>query len=261
MQYMSANQVLHEMMDVISKNGNYMISICQRGDGSVDDELKQILKEIGAWMQVHGEAIYGSRPFEIANYSEECFFLRNHNCIYMINFAEEAEAAVITHLGRNSATCGKITKVTVLETGEELAFEQTEEALKVLLPAAATLKIEQDKHWINDDDKGVRYEGWYHVCNRESGDYNNDCHFSEVEGENCTFEFEGSGISYYAYCKEGYGSAEVYIDDEMVGSVDLSAPEQAQKRVFTQELPVGKHSIRIVNAGKGIISVDAFEIR
>lgn len=63
--YVPANSVVQRLVDVVSKNGNLLLSIPQRGDGSIDDTEKRILADIAAWMQVGGEAIFGSRPWRV----------------------------------------------------------------------------------------------------------------------------------------------------------------------------------------------------
>ncbi len=49
-------------MDIVSKNGNMLLNILQRPDGTIDDEALYILRELGAWFRVCGEGIYGTRP-------------------------------------------------------------------------------------------------------------------------------------------------------------------------------------------------------
>ena len=53
------------LIDIVSKNGNLMLNIPVRGDGSIDEDEQEFLRDFGAWMAVHGEAIYGTRPFTI----------------------------------------------------------------------------------------------------------------------------------------------------------------------------------------------------
>ena len=63
--YKPASQVIAMLVDVVSKNGNLLLSIPQRGDGTIDDRERQILEELAAWMDVNGEAIFGTRPWKI----------------------------------------------------------------------------------------------------------------------------------------------------------------------------------------------------
>lgn len=62
--YKGAKQVVNMLVDVISKNGNLLLSIPIKGDGTIDDKERKILAEIKAWMDINGESIYGTRPWK-----------------------------------------------------------------------------------------------------------------------------------------------------------------------------------------------------
>jgi alpha-L-fucosidase len=61
--YMSAKQVIQRLADVVSKNGNLMLNIPVRGDGSIDEKEEAILDRITAWNSANGEAIFSTRPW------------------------------------------------------------------------------------------------------------------------------------------------------------------------------------------------------
>jgi len=61
--YVPAKAVVQRLCDTVSKNGNLLLSVPVRGDGSIDADERRIVGEIGAWLRVNGEAIYGSRPW------------------------------------------------------------------------------------------------------------------------------------------------------------------------------------------------------
>ena len=63
--YKSAKSVVHTLADVVSKNGNLLLNIPVRGDGSIDEQEHSIVEQIGAWMNTHGESIYGTRPWKV----------------------------------------------------------------------------------------------------------------------------------------------------------------------------------------------------
>ncbi|WP_114791126.1 alpha-L-fucosidase [Niabella yanshanensis] len=63
--YKTAKTVIHTLADVVSKNGNLLLSVPVRGNGSIDDIERGVVEEIGQWMSMYGEAIYDTRPWRI----------------------------------------------------------------------------------------------------------------------------------------------------------------------------------------------------
>jgi alpha-L-fucosidase len=64
-EYKSAKTVIHMLADIVSKNGNLLLSVPLRSDGSLDDAEIEIVEGIAAWMNVNKEAIHGTRPWKI----------------------------------------------------------------------------------------------------------------------------------------------------------------------------------------------------
>ncbi len=64
-QYKTPRTVIHMLIDVVSKNGNLLLSVPIRGNGTIDEKEEAILEGIAAWMDINKETIYGTRPWKI----------------------------------------------------------------------------------------------------------------------------------------------------------------------------------------------------
>lgn len=64
--YVPAHKVIQRLVDTVSKNGNLLLSVPMRGDGTIDSEEEKILDAITQWMAIHGDTmIHGSRPWRV----------------------------------------------------------------------------------------------------------------------------------------------------------------------------------------------------
>lgn len=59
--YKSSNQIIRDLCDIVSKNGRLLLNVGPRADGTIPEDDARILREIGAWLKVNGEAIYGTK--------------------------------------------------------------------------------------------------------------------------------------------------------------------------------------------------------
>ena len=64
-QYKQADQVIRMLVDIVSKNGNLLLSIPIRGNGTLDNNEKRIIAGIKAWMDINKESIYDTRPWKV----------------------------------------------------------------------------------------------------------------------------------------------------------------------------------------------------
>ena len=156
--YKDAKTVIQMLIDIVSKNGNMLLSIPVRGDGSLDEKELQILEDIATWMDINQECIFGTRPWRIlgegpalenaAALNAQGFnegkgkpytgrdirFTTKGSTLYATLMAWPQEQAIITSL---PLSAGHVTRVTLLGSDTNLSFSQDQEGLKVQLPSQA----------------------------------------------------------------------------------------------------------------------------
>ena len=59
---LSSRQLIELLIDIVAKNGNLLLNVGPRADGSIPEIQVSRLRELGSWMRIHGEGIYGTRP-------------------------------------------------------------------------------------------------------------------------------------------------------------------------------------------------------
>jgi alpha-L-fucosidase len=277
--YMDANKVIELLMQNVSRNGTMLLNITQHGRGDLDDELIRICKDIGAWLKINGEAVYGSRPFEIFGDSTVCY-TRNQGYVYATFLDWDGNPVTLSSLQADGSTLGRVTKVEVLGSDIPVTFAQNDQGLTVtpqgaiqplqgitnqsLAAVCRVLRITHDKEWYNDDDPGATYRGWIRSCNLGTGDFNNDLTLCKTPGYIWATSFSGTGVTIIAPKEAGAGILEVQIDGQTRATANLSTdgPRLAQQMVCEiNGLTSGKHSISLINRGPGPVAIDALVVQ
>jgi alpha-L-fucosidase len=165
MTYRSAENILHELIELSSLGGNLLLNISPMGDGTIPEAQQRILLAVGEWLRSNGEAIYGSRPWthpgegptvpteppgdwkggstahdgppiqraaHISTTDADFRFTVANNNLYAFGYRYPAAEATIRSL---SAPAAKVERVTLLgRQPRQLTFRQTDDALIVTMP-------------------------------------------------------------------------------------------------------------------------------
>jgi alpha-L-fucosidase len=151
--YQPLSWTVHMLVDIVSKNGNLLLNIPVRGNGTLDDDELKFLAGLTRWMDVNSESIYGTRPWRV--YGEgrtdkagkfvnngqdrpyagsDIRFAGKGDVLYATFLAWPGQRAVVRSLA-TSAVSGKVTNVSLLGHAGKLKWEQTKDGLEVAMPA------------------------------------------------------------------------------------------------------------------------------
>ncbi|WP_419193790.1 alpha-L-fucosidase [Novipirellula herctigrandis] len=152
---LDAGKVIDNLVDIVSKNGNMMLNVGLRADGSLPETYRDELLKIGAWLQVNGEGIFGSRPFVVYGEGpfrmpttgqafndhqydftgEDIRFTTKKDTLYAFLMAyPDSKQVLIKSLSEKQIGKQTVRSVTMLGSDEELEYQLTKDGLSVSLP-------------------------------------------------------------------------------------------------------------------------------
>ncbi len=133
--YKPVTQLIHNLVDIVAKGGNYLLNIGPGPDGEWHEAAYTTMEGIGAWMKINGSAIYGTRAIAPYKDGKVCFTRKKDGSVYAIYLLDKGEQlpAVITFKGILPA---KGARLTLLGAREKLNWKKTAGGVAVSIPAA-----------------------------------------------------------------------------------------------------------------------------
>ena len=146
--FKNAQYVITNLVDIVSKNGNLLLNIGPRPDGTITDEETQTLLGTGKWLDINGEAIYGTRPWKVYGEgptesasgsfadqkkpftAQDIRFTTKGDILYAIALGVPLSNTAIKLLG-GLANNGTISNIELLGSKEKIAWTQQADALVI----------------------------------------------------------------------------------------------------------------------------------
>jgi len=170
--YQPLSWTVHMLADIVSKNGNLLLNVVLRPDGTLDPEVEMMLRQLADWTAVNGEAIYGTRPWLVygegplrakggafkENFvytARDIRFTTKGKTLYAIalGWPEDNQIVIKSLAGTGDALTNHIKRVDLLGFAGRLAFTQSTNGLTVQLPGqklsdlTCTLRITGSHLW------------------------------------------------------------------------------------------------------------------
>jgi alpha-L-fucosidase len=136
--YKPANELIHMLVRIISRGGNFLLNIGPSAQGDWSDTAYNRLKEIGAWMKVHGEAVYNTVP--LAPYEDgNIVYLQSKDkkTMYVYVLSDNSDDVVLPqNLLLHSIALNKKSRITLLDVPKEkIKWKTTSDKTEIEVPS------------------------------------------------------------------------------------------------------------------------------
>lgn len=140
--YSSAKELIHVLIETVSRGGNLLLNVGPTADGRIPVIMQQRLAEIGSWLEVNGEAIYGSRQWENAPQKmSDVFFTCKGDDLYVIVNKWEDKPIVVENIS-------EVKNVQLLGYNQNIRFHKKNNKLTIYPPALDLAKIPCEHAWV-----------------------------------------------------------------------------------------------------------------
>ena len=153
-EFRTTASIVHDLVDIVSKNGNLLLNIGPKADGTIPQEAADLLVGLGKWLETNGEAIYGTRPWKVfgegetgvpssfqekeqkAYTAQDVRFTTKGKALYAVCLGWPGDEVLIKSLGSGSSVkADSIAGIAMLGSDQPLAWSQNEEGLRISTPS------------------------------------------------------------------------------------------------------------------------------
>jgi alpha-L-fucosidase len=156
--YKTAATVVRTLADIVSKNGNLLLSVPVRSDGTLDSDEVAVVEGIARWMEINRECIFGTRPWKVFGEgpgsqsaplraqgfnegkgkpvtADDVRFTTRNDTLYMIELGVPTQPLRVQSLGKTARLLDRpIESIALLGSGEKLEWKQGDDALTISAP-------------------------------------------------------------------------------------------------------------------------------
>jgi alpha-L-fucosidase len=134
--YKPAGKLIHMLVDIVAKGGNFLLNIGPSPEGDYADTAYARLKEIGDWMKINGEAIYRTRPIDPYKEGKICFTSLPEGTIYAIYLADDNERNLPSVIEISGFQPSRSSTIELLGVKGSLKWQQSGNGFRILVPAS-----------------------------------------------------------------------------------------------------------------------------
>jgi alpha-L-fucosidase len=131
--YMSGKEVVQMLVDIVIKGGNLLLNIAPGPLGQWHDDAYALLEDIGSWMKVNGEAIYGTRALAPYKEGKVCISEKGNNTIYIYYLADDKET-MPSRIGMTTFSMPAGAKIEMIGTATPLKWQKNGNGFLIDIP-------------------------------------------------------------------------------------------------------------------------------
>jgi alpha-L-fucosidase len=145
--YMSGKAAVQLLVDIVIKGGNLLFNIAPGPKGQWHDGAYKLLEEIGGWMKINNEAIYGTRALAPYKEGKVCISKKGSNTIYIYYMADDGEP-MPAQIGMTTFSLPQGAKVSMVGTGTPLKWQKSANGFSVSIPEKVRKAPESKYVWV-----------------------------------------------------------------------------------------------------------------
>ncbi|MBI5648437.1 MAG: alpha-L-fucosidase [Ignavibacteriae bacterium] len=146
--YKPAGKLIHLLVDIVAKGGNFLLNIGPSPEGELAPDAYARMRDIGAWLRINGEAIYGTRPVAPYKESNICFTRAKDGTIHAIYLTEQNEHTLPATITIRAFQPAPGSAVYLLGHTAPLRWEADGPGMKVYIPEALRSKPPCENAWV-----------------------------------------------------------------------------------------------------------------
>jgi len=146
--YKPARQLIHLLVDIVAKGGNFLLNIGPDASGEWAAEAYDRLEKIGNWMKVNGEAIYETRPIPPYKETRVCFTSKKDGAVYVVYLAAPDEVKPPSKVMLYSHCPSKEGRIRMLGVKEPVKWEPVGKGVLIHVPETAQKKPPCEHAWV-----------------------------------------------------------------------------------------------------------------
>jgi alpha-L-fucosidase len=137
-----STEIIENLVHIRARGGNLLLNVGPRPDGRIAPADEDVLRDLGLWMMLYGEAVRGVRPWTVTNEGDVWFTQKKaEGTVYALVSLENNTKSLLL----KSVVASPATKVTLLSQEGELPFEQTPAGLKIAVKRTQTIRLVKAK--------------------------------------------------------------------------------------------------------------------